>query len=126
MRRFAKGLCLAAVLGAVTGTPGVAAQELDFPSDADGGYTIKDRNDFVCLRDERIRVIYVDYTEVEGEPPCSVIYEKNPPEQSSSQVLWRADTKHGFCEAQAMDLVQKLRRADWQCGLLIDVMDAEE
>ena len=126
MGKFAAGLCLAAILCVLPGAEGAAAQELDFPSAADGTYSLKDRSDFVCLRDNRIRVIYVNYLEVEGEPPCTVVYEKNPPEESSSQVLWRADTKQGFCEAQAKDLVQKLRRAEWRCGLLIDVMEAEE
>ena len=47
------------VLIAVLGVQGAGAQELDFLSDANGSYTVKDRHDFVCLHDERIRVIYV-------------------------------------------------------------------
>ena len=121
MGRLAIGLCLTVALGLGT----AMAEELDFPSVPDNDYSIRDLNDFVCLHDERIRVIYVDYAKTPGEPPCTVIYEKNPPEESSSQVLWRADTKHGFCEAQARDLVQKLRQANWKCGLLIDVLGSD-
>ena len=81
---------------------------------------------FACTRGEMTRLVYIEYSDAIGEPPCSVIYERSPPEQSSRDVPWRAEYKKGFCEARARELVEKLRRSDWRCGPLRDDLGINE
>ena len=81
---------------------------------------------FACIRGEMTRLVYIEYSDAIGEPPCSVVYEKGPPEQSSRDVPWRAEYKKGFCEARARELVEKLRRSDWRCGPLRDDLGINE
>lgn len=111
-------LPLAAVLCAGV----VAAEDLDFPMDPEGDYSITDRNQYACLRDGMIRAIYVEYAQIAGEPPCAVIYEKSASEEASREVPWRAEADQGFCELHARELVEKLRSWGWKCGLFRDVL----
>ena len=73
---------------------------------------------FACMRGEMTRLVYIEYSDAIGEPPCSVVYESSSPEQSSRNVPWRASHQKGFCEARAKELVEKLRSSDWWCSPL--------
>ena len=106
---------------------GVAAQEdLDFPTDPAVTYSVTDRNQYACLRDGMIRAVYVEYSEIAGEPPCNVVYEKSAPEEASREIPWRAEADMGFCELHARELVQKLRNWGWKCGLFRDVLGIDQ
>ena len=81
---------------------------------------------FACMRGEMTRLVYIEYSDAIGEPPCSVVYERGPPEQSSKNVPWRAEHQKGFCEARASELVENLRSSDWRCGPLRDALGTDE
>jgi uncharacterized membrane-anchored protein YhcB (DUF1043 family) len=79
-----------------------------------------------CMRGGMTRLVYIEYSDAIGEPPCSVVYEKGPPEQSSRDVPWRAEHNKGYCEARARGLVEKLRSSNWRCGPLHDALGTNE
>ena len=106
--------------------PGVCADELDFPRNPDASYSVANLNEYACLRDQVVRVVYVEYLDGSGQPPCTVVYNKRPPEQPSQEFLWSAKTDVGFCEANARGLVEKLRGWGWKCGLYRDVLGIDE
>jgi hypothetical protein len=64
-----------------------------------------------CTNGSMTRRIEVAYTG-SGEVPCEVRYTK---EDGTTQVLWRAATQKGYCEAQARDFVAKLQGLGWTC-----------
>ncbi len=106
---------------------GAAAEEnLDFPMDPESSYSLTDRNQYACLRDGMIRAVYIEYSEIAGEPPCAVVYEKSSPEEASREIPWRAQADMGFCELHARELVEKLRNWGWKCGLFRDVLGIDE
>ena len=102
------------------------ADELDFPRDSTASYSVFNLNEYACLNDEMIRVVYVEYLGGAGQPPCTVVYKKSPPEQPSQEFLWNAETNVGFCEDNARELVEKLRAGGWKCGLYADVLGINE
>lgn len=64
----------------------------------------------ICTRSDELRAIEIFY--LTGERvPCEVSYTKN----STSQILWRAQTFQGFCESRAAELMEKLRSSGWRC-----------
>lgn len=83
-------------------------------------------NELTCLLGGVVRIIRVEYSGSVGEPPCSVVYEKGPPEQPSVETLWRTNHEKGFCEARASEFVEKLRGWNWTCGPIGDVLGIPE
>ena len=81
---------------------------------------------FACMRGEMTRLVYIEYSDAIGEPPCSVVYQKGPPEQSSRDVPWRAEHNKGYCEARARELVENLRSSNWSCGPLSNDLGINE
>ncbi len=81
---------------------------------------------FACMRGEMTRLVYIEYSDAIGEPPCSVVYQKGPPEQSSRDVPWRAEHNKGYCEARARELVENLRNSNWSCGPLSNDLGINE
>jgi hypothetical protein len=66
-----------------------------------------------CVYGEISRTIEVVYSDP-GQPlPCEVIYSKS--EQSSIEVLWRADNEADYCEVKASQLIEKLTGFGWTC-----------
>ena len=104
----------------------IGADELDFPSDVANGYSITELHHFTCLQDDLIRSVYLEYSSPVGELPCSVVYEKRPPERLSRVVLWQAKHSTNYCETRAREFVEVLRRWNWKCGLFRDVLAASE
>ena len=103
-----------------------AEEELDIPREPEVTYSVTDRNQYACLRDGKIRAVYVEYAKTAGEPPCAVVYEKSSPEEASREIPWRAQADMGFCELHARELVEKLRNWGWKCGLFRDVLGVNE
>ncbi len=81
---------------------------------------------FACMRGGMTRLVYIEYSDAIGEPPCSVVYQKGPPEQSSRDVPWRAEHNKGYCEARARELVENLRSSSWSCGPLSNDLGINE
>ena len=68
-----------------------------------------------CTAGEAERTVEVVY-ENPGEPlPCAVRYAKS---DGDAQSLWRAQHEEGYCERQAVGLVQKLAAAGWACEVV--------
>jgi len=74
----------------------------------------QEQGKYQCSYDEVTRRI-----EVLHEPgvtvPCEVHYFKDTEMPGEVQVLWRAATEEGYCEAKAAELVQKLEGMGWTC-----------
>ncbi len=105
---------------------GALAGELGLSTSPNRDYSITDLNKFACLRDQMVRVIYVQYHRSVGDPPCSVIYEKSISDGSSAEVVWQATREKGYCEARARAFVQRLRGLNWKCGFYRDVLGITE
>ena len=71
-----------------------------------------------------VRLISVEYAGPDGQPPCSVVYEKSLPERPSREVLWRAEHSTSYCELRVREFVEMLRSWNWKCGLFRDVFSA--
>ena len=48
--------------------------------------------------------------------PCEVHYYKDSEAPGEQQVLWRALSEAGYCEARAQEFVAKLEGWGWSCG----------
>jgi hypothetical protein len=105
---------------------GAPAEDLDFPRHPTAHYSVMNLNEYVCLREEFTRVMYVEYLGGTGRSPCTVVYKKARPEQPTHDFPWYSETDVDFCEAKAKELVDKLRNAGWKCGLSRDVLRMKE
>ncbi len=104
----------------------VRADDLDFPSSSANDYSVKDLHHLACLQNDMVRLISIEYSGPDGQPPCSVVYEKSSPELPSKEVLWRAEHSTSYCELRVREFVQMLRNWNWKCGLFRDVFTASE
>lgn len=89
--------------------PGAGGGEMFLPDEV---------SHFSCTKADYRRDVFVKYLGAAGDPPCSVIYEKRPPEDPSTKIIWHADHERGFCEYRAKEFVEKLRDMDWDCAPL--------
>jgi len=71
---------------------GVDAEELDFPTNGTDDYSVADLHRFACVRDDLIRLVYLEYVGSIGEPPCTVVYEKQPPWNHRGRSFGRPST----------------------------------
>lgn len=57
--------------------------------------------------------------EILSEPgvavPCEVHYYKDKESPDEKQVLWRAESEAGYCEAKVDEFIVKLREWGWEC-----------
>lgn len=60
----------------------------------------------------RIEIIYETGVTV----PCEVHYYKDTEAPGDMQVLWRALSEEGYCEARASEFVAKLEAMGWDCA----------
>lgn len=68
---------------------------------------------YICQKGGQIREIHLVF-EVEGQSvPCSVFYRK----ASGDQVLWKAESEQGYCEAKTEAFVEKQRSWGWRCEI---------
>jgi len=68
---------------------------------------------YPCTNGNLTRRVEVAYTS-SANVPCEVRYYKETGD--APQVLWRAATQSGYCEAQARDFVAKLQGMGWTCS----------
>jgi hypothetical protein len=68
--------------------------------------------EYQCARGSTTRNIAVDYQQAGERVPCEVVYHKPP---QDPDVLWRASSEVGFCEAKADELAQTLESSGWAC-----------
>ena len=120
--RLTTAFCLLAIFFA----GGVKADDLESTSNSADGYSVNGLHHFACLQNDMVRLISVEYSEPDGKPPCSVIYEKSSPERPSKEVLWRAEHSTSYCELRVREFVQMLRSWNWKCGLFRDVFSTGE
>jgi hypothetical protein len=57
--------------------------------------------------------------------PCEVHYYKDTEAPGDVQVLWRAISEEGYCEAKTKDFVAKLSTMGWECGMPAGKDDSE-
>lgn len=80
--------------------------------------------DYRCTYGDKLRRIEIMY-----EPglavPCEVHYFKDTEAPGSREVLWRAQSEAGYCEARTEELVAMLTSYGWECsaGRTEDVPD---
>ena len=67
---------------------------------------------YPCTNGNGARRVEIAYEGSTGLP-CEVRYFKD--NNSTPQVLWRATTETGYCEAQAREFVAKLQGMGWIC-----------
>ena len=67
---------------------------------------------FVCENGGETREIAVDFAPG-NKLPCSVNYTK----LGQKKTLWRAYNEANYCGVRAQELIAKLERSGWQCGL---------
>ena len=65
-----------------------------------------------CTSGQLQRTVEVVYETPGKRVPCDVRYAKSSGEARS---LWRAEHEEGYCERQAVSLIQKLSNAGWSC-----------
>ena len=83
--------------------------------------------EYVCTSGDLQRTVQVAYESAGAALPCEVLYAKSGGE---AQSLWRAEYEEGYCERQAVGLIQKLSDAGWSCSTIAaddapEVADAE-
>jgi hypothetical protein len=66
---------------------------------------------YVCTFGQKERVISVVYQDQEEKVPCEVRYQKD----GTTETLWNAENKVGYCEEKAQGLVQSQREWGWFC-----------
>lgn len=66
---------------------------------------------YVCNQGDMERRIEVVYLST-GTVPCEVRYTKN----GNTEMLWSAQTEEGYCDARAVDFVEKQRGWGWECS----------
>lgn len=72
---------------------------------------------YVCTQgsmERQIEVVYLGADTV----PCDVRYTK----EGETKVLWSAQAEEGYCEAKAVEFVEKQRGWGWECAEKTAVM----
>ena len=78
--------------------------------------------EYACTVGDLQRSVQVVYEIPDAPVPCEVRYAKSG---QQAQSLWRAEHEHGYCERQAVGLIQKLSDAGWSCAA-VGVDDSPE
>lgn len=68
-----------------------------------------------CTMGELTRRIEVMH-ETGVSVPCEVHYYKDTEAPGERQVLWRAMSEEGYCEAKTTEFIAKLSGMGWNCG----------
>ena len=79
---------------------------------------------YLCTYGELTRRVVV-MSEPGVSVPCEVQYFKDSEAPGESQVLWRASSQEGYCEAQAAEFAAKLEDWGWRCDSTVEVSPAE-
>ncbi|BFM48713.1 hypothetical protein [Marinomonas sp. THO17] len=74
-----------------------------------------DNRKTLCVHADKTRVIEVVYPEG-NRLPCEVQYTKG----DTTQTLWNAKNKAGYCENKAAEFVEKQIGWGWSCDLVAD------
>lgn len=71
-------------------------------------------NPVTCEQGGLLRRVEVVYASPGQSVPCEVIYDKSG--EGSIETVWRANNEAGYCEARAMELIEKLSAMGWSCA----------
>ena len=88
---------------------------LILPAIAMSGVVVAQDGPYQCSHGDSQRRVEVIY-ETGGAMPCEVRYHKDTEAPGEHQVLWRAATEAGYCEARASEFITKLEGWGWSCG----------
>lgn len=69
---------------------------------------------YTCTSNTHVRNVWLNYPTAQ-QVPCAVVYEK-PTEDGSKRTLWEAQSKTGFCEEKASELLANLGKGGWECS----------
>ena len=75
----------------------------------------QDADKLRCTFGELERRIEI-YREPGVSVPCEVHYYKDTEAPGEQQVLWRAQSEEGYCEARAQEYLAKLEDWGWECS----------
>lgn len=67
--------------------------------------------DYTCSSRTEIRLISVEYDNVDSQTPCQVFYSKN----GIKKMLWQANQQAGYCESKALEFVNKQINWGFDC-----------
>ncbi|AJQ97774.1 pilin [Gynuella sunshinyii] len=70
---------------------------------------------YLCTFGQQERVVSIIYQNQESKLPCEVRYKK----EGTTETLWRATNKTGFCEEKAESFVQKQIDWGWRCSNMV-------
>ena len=86
------------------------------------------QSSYQCTMGELTRRVEIMH-ETGVSVPCEVHYYKDSEAPGERQVLWRAMSEEGYCEAKTTEFIAKLEDMGWNCGASsspADAMDTEE
>lgn len=75
----------------------------------------QDQASYQCTMGELTRRVEIMH-ETGVTVPCEVHYYKDTEAPGDNQVLWRAMSEEGYCEAKATEFIAKLSSMGWNCG----------
>ena len=84
----------------------------------------QDAGDYQCSHGDLQRRVEIVY-ETGGAMPCEVHYHKDTEAPGEHQVLWRAESELGYCEARATEFKAKLEGWGWHCATSELAADAD-
>ena len=86
------------------------------------------QSSYQCTMGELTRRVEIMH-ETGVSVPCEVHYYKDSEAPGERQVLWRAMSEEGYCEAKTTEFIAKLESMGWSCGASsapTDAMETEE
>lgn len=86
------------------------------------------QSSYQCTMGELTRRVEIMH-ETGVSVPCEVHYYKDSEAPGERQVLWRAMSEEGYCEAKTTEFIAKLESMGWNCGASsapTDAMETEE
>jgi len=75
----------------------------------------QDQTSYQCTMGELTRRVEIMH-ETGVTVPCEVHYYKDTEAPGERQVLWRAMSEAGYCEAKTTEFIEKLSGMGWDCG----------
>ena len=91
---------------------------------ASPGYS-QSPGDFQCSKGSDVRRIEILFADPSGRLPCRVIYRPETETKSVGTVAWRNIAELETCQAQALQVVDRLRAEDWNCTAILASVESE-
>ncbi len=82
-------------------------------------------NDYQCSRGDDVRRIEIRFEDDTGQLPCRVIYRPETENAAVGTVSWRGITALDQCEAQAGQVVDRLKAEGWNCAFVNHLLEPQ-